>query len=56
MGKPATYKKLAIEQRKAAKRARKEARRKSTRTADVILPGACSLIKPDSPRTGRDVI
>ena len=40
MGKPASYKNLALEQRKAAKRARKQARRKSKRTADVILAGA----------------
>jgi hypothetical protein len=37
MGKPASYKNLALEQRKAATRARKEARRKGRRIADVIL-------------------
>jgi hypothetical protein len=56
MGKPASYKNLALEQRKAAKRARKEARRKSKSTADVILavdqpaltPGMVTIVSPSA--------
>jgi hypothetical protein len=43
MGKPANYKKQALEEKKRKRRVRREARRASKRTADVIL-------SPEKPR------